>query len=59
MEDLRSNEELLSLLTDVYVYDNYIFSHSLNVTLYSLALGIELKLDRKTIRNTWNGCYFT
>lgn len=49
MDDLRSNEELLSLLADVYVYDNYIFSHSLNVTVYSLALGMELKLSEKQL----------
>ena len=36
MDGLRSNDELLSLLADVFVYDNYIFSHSLNVALYSL-----------------------
>ena len=58
MDDLKSSEDLLTLLADVYVYDNYIFSHSLNVALYSLALGMELKLNVKQLRNTWNGCYF-
>lgn len=49
MDNLRGNDELLSLLADVYVYDNYIFSHSLNVTLYSLAIGVELNLDEKQL----------
>lgn len=49
MEELRSDAEVLSLLADVFVYDNYIFSHSLNVTLYSLALGVELKLTEKQL----------
>ena len=55
MDDLRSNEELLSLLADVYVYDNYIFSHSLNVALYSLALGMELKLNEKQLETLGMG----
>ncbi|HWJ76646.1 MAG TPA: HD-GYP domain-containing protein [Niallia sp.] len=44
LEELRGNTELFSLMLDVYLYDNYIFSHSLNVTIYTLALGLELKL---------------
>ncbi|RFU63795.1 HD-GYP domain-containing protein [Peribacillus glennii] len=49
MNDIRSNDELLTLLADVYTYDNYIFTHSLNVTLYSLAIGMELKLSSKQL----------
>lgn len=49
MANLKSNEELFTLLADVYSYDNYIFSHSLNVALYSLAIGIELKLNEKQL----------
>ena len=49
MGSLKSNDELLSLLADVFVYDNYIFSHSLNVALYSLAIGIELRLNGKQL----------
>ncbi|MFD0051403.1 HD-GYP domain-containing protein [Actinomycetes bacterium NPDC127524] len=45
--EIKGNKELLSLLADVYTYDNYIFTHSLNVTLYTLAIGIELKLNQK------------
>ncbi|WP_163098899.1 HD-GYP domain-containing protein [Peribacillus alkalitolerans] len=49
LTEIKGNHELLTLLTDVYTYDNYIFSHSLNVTLYSLAIGIELKLNQKQL----------
>lgn len=55
MDGLRSNEELLSLLADVYIYDNYIFSHSLNVALYSLAIGIELNLNEKQLETLGMG----
>ncbi|MFJ8257804.1 HD-GYP domain-containing protein [Peribacillus asahii] len=47
--ELKNNKELFTLLGDLFTYDNEIFSHSLNVTLYSLALGIELKLDEKQL----------
>ena len=55
MDGLRSNEELLSLLADVFVYDNYIFSHSLNVSLYSLAIGLELNLSEKQLETLGMG----
>ncbi|MDQ0155297.1 HD-GYP domain-containing protein [Robertmurraya andreesenii] len=46
---IKNNEDLLSLLSDVYTYDNYIFTHSFNVTLYSLAIGMELGLSEKEL----------
>jgi putative nucleotidyltransferase with HDIG domain len=46
---LKNNTDLLNLLSDVWTYDHYIFSHSLNVTLYSLAIGIQLKLPAKKL----------
>ncbi|GKU83203.1 HD-GYP domain-containing protein [Niallia sp. NCCP-28] len=49
LDELQTNKELFSLMSEVFLYDNYIFSHSLNVTIYSLALGIELKLSRKEL----------
>ena len=44
MSELNNNPELMSILSDVCIHDTYIFTHSLNVTLYSLAVGMELKL---------------
>ncbi|WP_409302521.1 HD-GYP domain-containing protein [Peribacillus sp. SCS-155] len=49
MEEVKSRTELITLLADVYTYDNYIFTHSLNVTLYTLAIGLELKLPQKQL----------
>jgi HD-GYP domain-containing protein (c-di-GMP phosphodiesterase class II) len=47
MNEIRGNQELLTMLADVFTYDNYIFTHSFNVTLYSLAIGMEMKLNQK------------
>ncbi|WP_071393664.1 HD-GYP domain-containing protein [Bacillus tuaregi] len=44
MSELNEKPKLMSILSDVCVHDTYIFTHSLNVTLYSLAVGMELKL---------------
>lgn len=49
LRDVKSNKDVITLLSDVYSYDNYIFSHSLNVTIYTLALGLELKLNDKQL----------
>ncbi|MGN7401161.1 HD-GYP domain-containing protein [Cytobacillus praedii] len=58
MTELGSNKELLNLLSDAYTHDNYIFTHSLNVTLYSLALGLELKLSPKELETLGLGAIF-
>lgn len=50
MEELNNSNELLTLLADVYTYDDYIFTHSFNVTLYALALGVELNLQKKQLQ---------
>ncbi|MBP2240429.1 putative nucleotidyltransferase with HDIG domain [Cytobacillus eiseniae] len=58
MTELDGNKELLNLLSDAFVYDNYIFSHSLNVTMYSLAIGMELKLSPKELETLGLGAIF-
>jgi putative nucleotidyltransferase with HDIG domain len=49
LNEIKSNKELITLLSDVITYDNYIFSHSLNVTLYSLAIGTKMNLSEKEL----------
>lgn len=49
LTDMKSNEEVSALLTDVYVHDNYVFTHSLNVTLYALSIGLKLGLPQKDL----------
>lgn len=50
MEELKGNQGLFDILSDVYTYDHYIFTHSLNVTLYSLSIGLELNLSPKELQ---------
>lgn len=49
LEEIKSNKDVLTVLSDVYLYDNYIFSHSLNVTIYALGLALELNYTDKQI----------
>lgn len=44
MNELQNHKEAITLLSDVFTYDNYIFTHSLNVTMYALMLGKQLQL---------------
>lgn len=55
MEEINDHEESLTLLTDVYLTDDYIFQHSLNVTIYALAIGAELKLNAKELSELGKG----
>lgn len=49
LDEIMNRKDALSLLADVFVTDDYIFQHSLNVTIYSLAIGTELKLSKKKL----------
>ncbi|RWZ54899.1 HD-GYP domain-containing protein [Halobacillus fulvus] len=51
MTELQSHKEVLSLLSDVFTYDDYIFTHSLNVTMYTLALGKQLQLPTRRLED--------
>ncbi|PSL44438.1 HD-GYP domain-containing protein (c-di-GMP phosphodiesterase class II) [Salsuginibacillus halophilus] len=50
MEDLQNSEEALSLLSDAFAYDSYIFTHSLNVTMYTLRLAMAHGYNRQELR---------
>lgn len=47
--EVQGNEKSLSLLSDIYISDDYIFQHSLNVTIYSLAIGVEMGFSRQEL----------
>ncbi|MBP3038650.1 HD-GYP domain-containing protein [Bacillaceae bacterium Marseille-Q3522] len=49
INQIKSDQEILSLLSDTIAYDNYIFSHSVKVTMNSLAIGLQLKLSEKEL----------
>lgn len=44
--DLQSNKQVMVHLTQIYSTDNYLYSHSVNVGIYSAALGMALGLKR-------------
>jgi putative nucleotidyltransferase with HDIG domain len=44
--ELWQQKDVLSLLTDVLLCDEYIFTHSLNVAMYSLGIGMKLDLSK-------------
>ncbi|MFS0780307.1 HD-GYP domain-containing protein [Bacillus sp. 1P06AnD] len=49
LTEIKQNTNLLTILSDMYIHDSYIFIHSFNVTLYSLAIGLQLKLNQKQL----------
>lgn len=55
LDEIKTDQNLISIMSDVYTYDHYIFSHSLNVTLYSLAIGLQLKLSKKDLETLGMG----
>lgn len=43
ISQIKKRKEAIDLLTHLYAQDDYIFTHSLNVTIYTLALSMKLK----------------
>lgn len=43
IKQIEGRKEAIDLLTHLYAHDDYIFTHSLNVTIYTLALSMKLK----------------
>ncbi|WP_182201558.1 HD-GYP domain-containing protein [Paraliobacillus salinarum] len=49
IHQLRDDQEVLTVMSDILISDDYVFTHSVNVTMYALALATELKLPPKQI----------
>lgn len=49
LADIKESNDVISILSDVYCYDSYIFTHSLNVTIYTIGLAMELKFSEKQL----------
>ena len=49
LDEIQEQNVLLDLISDIFVVDDYIFTHSFNVTLYSIAIGLKLKLPKKQL----------
>ncbi|CQR46550.1 Cyclic di-GMP phosphodiesterase response regulator RpfG [Paraliobacillus sp. PM-2] len=50
IHQLKDDQEVLTVMSHILISDDYVFSHSVNVTMYALALATELKLSAKQIR---------
>ncbi|RSK28448.1 HD-GYP domain-containing protein [Bacillus sp. HMF5848] len=48
-DEIYEKKELVTLLADVFIHDRYIFTHSLNVTLYSIAIAIHQGYSKKDV----------
>ncbi|WP_078555664.1 HD-GYP domain-containing protein [Bacillus alkalicellulosilyticus] len=49
LEDISKNKNALSMITNVVLHDSYIFTHSLNVTIYTLGLAIQLGFTERQL----------
>lgn len=49
LSELRSKNNVINLLTDIFSHDSYTFSHSANVTMYTLAMSLHLGLNKKQL----------
>lgn len=47
---IQRDQEVLSIMSDIFISDDYLFSHSVNVTMYAVALASEMKMTQKQIR---------
>lgn len=50
MNSLIKSEEMLTVLTDVFLYDEYLYQHSFQVSLYSIAIAKELGYSYEDMR---------
>ncbi|MGJ9457502.1 HD-GYP domain-containing protein [Oceanobacillus sp. CF4.6] len=49
LKEIQNSEKSLTLLADIFVSDNYVFQHSLNVAIYSLAIGVQMDYSKSTL----------
>jgi len=47
---VTGNDEILTILTDAYLFDEYLYQHSFQVTLYSIAIAKELGYSAEDLR---------
>lgn len=49
LDEIQVNSDALTTLSELLLYDNYIFTHSLNVAIYSLGLGLQLNYSEQRL----------
>jgi HD-GYP domain-containing protein (c-di-GMP phosphodiesterase class II) len=55
IENVLNNKSVLLSLVDIRSMDNYIYSHSVNVAVISLVIGISLKLPKRQLQYLCTG----
>lgn len=50
LNNIMMNKEILTVLSDAFLYDNYIYQHSLQVAVYSIVIAKEMKYNAVEIR---------
>lgn len=55
IENILNNKNVLLSLVDIRSMDNYVYSHSVNVAVVSLVLGIALKLPKRQLQYLCTG----
>lgn len=49
IDDLKGNNQAMLMLSSIYVKDTYLYNHSLNVSLYSISMGMGLGLKHQQL----------
>lgn len=55
VDEIYSNRDIMVNILDLSSYDNYTFSHSLNVAMISIVLGVAMGLSRRELVGLGNG----
>lgn len=50
LDNILSNEDVLTIIGDVFLYDNYIYQHSFQVSTYAIAIAKEMNYSVEEIR---------
>lgn len=58
LDEIQEHNILLDLISNIFIVDDYIFRHSFNVTLYSIAIGLKLNLSSKQLELLGLGAIF-
>lgn len=50
MDSIFNNEDMLTVLSDAFIYDEYIYQHSLQVAIYSISIAHEMHYNAEEVR---------
>jgi len=49
ISEVKEHPSAITMLTDIFLTDDYTFQHSLNVAIYSIAIGVNIGLSEKEL----------